>query len=199
MLDLGPIVLSVIGGTVHEYGTPKYNALIPAEIRKPGSRAAIVVDVYQVSTSCGYAVPLYDFVTHRTQLLRAFDKFESHDRFLATSNGQEQSEQQLTRPCDINDHKEKGAVSPRTSLRGYWLLKNMRSLDGLPGLATAPDAILIITPQSQFDKDTRPRMRHRKGVADVAQEPVFGDRISFASGFIFGAVAMVAFAAVWGS
>jgi hypothetical protein len=38
------------GGTVHEYGTPEYNALIPAETRKPGSRAAIVVDVYQVGT-----------------------------------------------------------------------------------------------------------------------------------------------------
>lgn len=35
---------------MHEYGTPEYNALIPAEIRKPGSRAVIVVDVYQVST-----------------------------------------------------------------------------------------------------------------------------------------------------
>ena len=37
-------------GTVHEYGTPEYNALIPAETRKPGSRAAIVVNVYQVGT-----------------------------------------------------------------------------------------------------------------------------------------------------
>lgn len=43
-------MLSAVGGTVHEYGSPKYNALIPAETRKPGSRAAIVVDVYQVST-----------------------------------------------------------------------------------------------------------------------------------------------------
>lgn len=43
-------MLSVIEGTVHEYGTPEYNTLIPAEIRKPGSRSAIVVDIYQVST-----------------------------------------------------------------------------------------------------------------------------------------------------
>ena len=45
-------MLSDVGGTVHEYGTPEYSALIPAETRKPGSRAAIVVDVYQVSTVC---------------------------------------------------------------------------------------------------------------------------------------------------
>ena len=43
-------MLSDVGGTVHEYGTPEYNALISAETRKPGSRAAIVVDVYQVGT-----------------------------------------------------------------------------------------------------------------------------------------------------
>lgn len=35
---------------MHEYGTPEYNALVPAETRKPGSRAAIVVDVYKVGT-----------------------------------------------------------------------------------------------------------------------------------------------------
>lgn len=44
------VMLSHSGGTVHEYGTPEYNALIPAETRKPGSRAAIVVNVYQVGT-----------------------------------------------------------------------------------------------------------------------------------------------------
>lgn len=49
-LTLDPIMLSVVEGTVHEYGTPEYNTLVPAETRKPGSYAAIVVDVYQVST-----------------------------------------------------------------------------------------------------------------------------------------------------
>ena len=35
-------------GTVHEYGSPEYNRLIPTTSRKPGSRAAIVIDIYQV-------------------------------------------------------------------------------------------------------------------------------------------------------
>lgn len=135
-------------------------------------------------------------MTHRTQLLRAFDKFETGDRLLAASNGREQFEQQLIPPYDTNDHKEKGATPSRTSLRAYWLLKNMRSLDGLPGLATGPDAILNMTPQSRFDKDTRPMMRHRKEMENGSQELVFGDRLSFASGFMSGAVAMLVFAAI---
>ena len=35
---------------MHEYGTPEYHALIPEGTRRPGSRAAIVIEVYQVGT-----------------------------------------------------------------------------------------------------------------------------------------------------
>ncbi len=37
-------------GTFHEFGTPEYDELIPPENRRPGSRAAIVIDVYRVGT-----------------------------------------------------------------------------------------------------------------------------------------------------
>lgn len=37
-------------GTVYEYGTEEYESLISPETRKPGSRAAIVIDVYQCQT-----------------------------------------------------------------------------------------------------------------------------------------------------
>jgi hypothetical protein len=37
-------------GTVHEFGTPEYNALIPIEKRIAGSRSAIVIDVHRVGT-----------------------------------------------------------------------------------------------------------------------------------------------------
>ncbi len=44
-------ILRIYGrGTVHEFGTPEYDALIPAVQRRPGSRAAIVIDVRKVST-----------------------------------------------------------------------------------------------------------------------------------------------------
>ena len=134
---------------------------------------------------------------HRTQLLRFHDKRETGDRLLAASNGQVQSEQQSIPPCDANVQKEKGAAPPRT-IREYWLLKNMRSLDGLQGLVTAPDAIFSMTPQSRFDKDARPRMRQTKGGANYSQRFMFGDRISCASGFVSGALAMLVFAAVLG-
>jgi hypothetical protein len=39
-------------GTVREFDTPEYNALIPPGRRKPGSRSAIVVDVHKVLTVC---------------------------------------------------------------------------------------------------------------------------------------------------
>ncbi|KAH7922712.1 hypothetical protein BV22DRAFT_1106485 [Leucogyrophana mollusca] len=137
-------------GTVHEFGTPEYHALIPAATRKPGSRAAIVIDVYQVGTSCGFAVPLYDFVAHRTQLLRSFDLKETCDR--------------VTDAAASTERDEKG-------LRAYWVRKNLKSLDGLPGLLTAPDC--KITPTSNFDRDApRPMMKTTKprgnGVANIS-------------------------------
>jgi hypothetical protein len=36
----------------------------------PGTRQIIVVDIYSVQTSCGYAVPLYDFVEQRQTLVK---------------------------------------------------------------------------------------------------------------------------------
>ena len=43
-----PFVLRA--GTVHDYGSSEYNRLIPVASRRPGSRAAIVIDVYQVGS-----------------------------------------------------------------------------------------------------------------------------------------------------
>jgi hypothetical protein len=37
-------------GSVHEFGTPEYNALLPEGIRHAGSRAAIILDIIKVST-----------------------------------------------------------------------------------------------------------------------------------------------------
>lgn len=37
-------------GSVHEFGTPEYDALVPPAKRHTSSRAAIVIDVYKVAT-----------------------------------------------------------------------------------------------------------------------------------------------------
>ncbi|KAF9235805.1 hypothetical protein BU15DRAFT_89454 [Melanogaster broomeanus] len=182
-LDGPPRIVRLFGvGTVHEYGTPEYDALIPAATRKPGSRAAIVIDIYQVGSvqrsihagtkpqSCGFAVPLYDFVTHRTQLLRGFYKKEAIDKSFASSC--EDSEADGERVKTARDTE----TVPPGSLRAYWLLKNARSLDGL---------------QSNFDKEG-PRPPLRRGTEsgdDKSGGQVFVDGKSLALGFAFGVVA----------
>lgn len=126
-------------GTVYEYGTPEYSTLIPQATRQPGSRAAIVIDVFKVSSSCGFAVPLYNFVAHRTRLHRFSDGRERVDRAHAL-------------PADSEDVDAQQINVPPNSLREYWLKNNMSSLDGLPGLLTAPDAIARIVPRNNFQK-----------------------------------------------
>ncbi|OAX40583.1 hypothetical protein K503DRAFT_599954 [Rhizopogon vinicolor AM-OR11-026] len=133
-----PRILRLYGiGTVHEYGTQEYEFLIPPETRMPGSRSAIVIDIYQCQTSCGYGVPFYDFATHRTKIIRALDMKESCDRASATAASTE--------------------MDPR-GLKAYWIQENLRSLDGLPGLLTAPDSKATFI--SVFDKEgPRPILR----------------------------------------
>jgi Pyridoxamine 5'-phosphate oxidase len=55
-------------GTVHEAGTPGFDALAVDFDLLPGARSIVVVDVDRVSTSCGYAVPQMDFVEDRERL-----------------------------------------------------------------------------------------------------------------------------------
>jgi len=113
-------------GTVHEFGTPEYDALISASERKPGSRSAIVIDVHKVGTSCGYGVPYYTFQGHRTKLLDLSDKAERKDRAAGAEY--------------LDDD----------GLKAYWTLENLKSIDGLDGLSGAHKSDVI--PQSIYDK-----------------------------------------------
>jgi len=132
--------------------------------------------------SCGYAVPLYDFVMQRTQLLRISYNAENRDRTLATSRDSDRQSNDAT--GDDGDE-----ASPfEMSLRAYWLFQNQNSVDGLPGLLKAPDAMLNMTPQSNFDKNSpRPMLRRSTKATNTNQ-----DRKWFLSGFMLGAVTMLA-------
>ncbi|KAG6372086.1 hypothetical protein JVT61DRAFT_8799 [Boletus reticuloceps] len=125
------------------------------------------------------------------------DKIEDVDRALALVASDRQPPEQAV-PVAGNDDGagEKPELSkPRLSLRTYWLLKNMKSLDGLPGLVTAPGAILGMAPQKNFDRDTpRPMVHRRTQVASTAR-----DRNWFASGFVLGAVTVFALTRLAGS
>ncbi|GAA3232159.1 pyridoxamine 5'-phosphate oxidase family protein [Oerskovia jenensis] len=58
--------------------TPEFDALRPlfAKERESGQRGIVVVEVDRVSDSCGFSVPLMDFVADRDVLDRAHDRRE---------------------------------------------------------------------------------------------------------------------------
>ena len=65
-----PDIVRLYGnGTVHDVGTPAFEKLAPRFQVLPGTRAIIDVAVSRVSSSCGYAVPLMDYVSDRNRLL----------------------------------------------------------------------------------------------------------------------------------
>jgi hypothetical protein len=147
-------------GTVHEFGTPEYNALIPISDRKPGSRSAIIIDIHKVGTSCGYAVPYYTFQGHRTKLLDYYDKKESADRAAGAE-------------CPSDD-----------GLKAYWALKNLKSIDGLDGLSNAHKSDVI--PQSVYDKAKEGR-KEQNGVGSIGAYWNRGD-LKFVAGLSLGLV-----------
>ncbi|KAF3039084.1 hypothetical protein E8E11_006719 [Didymella keratinophila] len=104
-----PQIVRIWGdGHVLENGSPEYSAFIADHKVKtiPGSRSIIIVNVHQCATSCGFSVPYYDFVGHRSILNEHFEKKEKKFK-----NG---------------DQKE--------SMDYYWAWKSARSVDGMPGM-----------------------------------------------------------------
>jgi hypothetical protein len=70
-------------------------------VQSTGRRGIIMIDVRKVGTSCGYAVPYFDYKGPRPTLINFFSK---------------KDDDQVTE---------------------YWRLKNLVSLDGLPGMRHA--------------------------------------------------------------
>ncbi len=64
-----PSICRVYGNaTVHELGSEGYDELLPNFTELVGARAIIDVAVTRVSASCGYAVPLMNYVGQRSRL-----------------------------------------------------------------------------------------------------------------------------------
>jgi hypothetical protein len=78
-----PLILRLYGrGRAHEWGSAGFNALrerFPA-IDVP-TRGIMEVEVNEVQTSCGWAVPFYDFKAERTRLLEHNAK-RTQDEFM---------------------------------------------------------------------------------------------------------------------
>lgn len=149
-----PRIVRLFGiGTVHEFGSPEYEALIPVEKRHVGSRSAIVLDIHKVSSSCGYAVPLYDFKSHRTALDNFSVKQEAEDikaeaEFCAIST----SPSTNTSTIDIQSKVQTYPLTAK-GLKGYWRDKNSQSIDGLPGVHSGFKATQQFSPNSIKARD----------------------------------------------
>ncbi len=70
-----PMILRLYGAaTIHQLGSPGYDALLPEFTDIPGARQIVVLDVDLAQTSCGFAVPLYDYREDRPTLVRFAEK-----------------------------------------------------------------------------------------------------------------------------
>jgi|HubBroStandDraft_6_1064221.scaffolds.fasta_scaffold56765_1 hypothetical protein len=66
-----PLILRLYGrGTIHRRGSARYSELLPGFTDIAGARQIVQLDVDRVQTSCGYAVPLFEFREERTGLVR---------------------------------------------------------------------------------------------------------------------------------
>jgi len=66
-----PMIMRLYGrGTIHRLGTPEYEALLPRFTDTVGARQIVQLDVDVLQTSCGYAVPFFDYREERPNLVR---------------------------------------------------------------------------------------------------------------------------------
>ncbi|KLO07052.1 hypothetical protein SCHPADRAFT_860666 [Schizopora paradoxa] len=145
-------------GTVHELGTPEYEAKIPPSKRMPGSRSVIVIKVHRVGTSCGWGVPYY--------------KFEGHRRSLLTFNQNAEKKDNNFVPSEEPDGS-KPVAGPRHGIRQMmWMRFNRSSIDSLPALSENGPCLSFLLPFSSAMPDTKEggfRVREPGRVASSAQ------------------------------
>ncbi|KAG8706937.1 hypothetical protein FRC09_002116 [Ceratobasidium sp. 395] len=123
-----PRILRLFGtGKVHEIGSPRYNELIPLEERLPGSRAAVIVDVHKVGTSCGWSVPFYKLEGDRQVLVDWSSSLEESDAKFAAEKGKPESPRTEDPNKDLRHPKGQ---------KQYWAGNN---LAGLPQAAIKED------------------------------------------------------------
>ena len=64
-----PMILRLYGrGRVVEPSDPEWNELIGGFAQQPGERSIIILEIDRIADSCGYAVPVYEYRSERTQL-----------------------------------------------------------------------------------------------------------------------------------
>ncbi|KAI0339774.1 hypothetical protein BDW22DRAFT_1335620 [Trametopsis cervina] len=151
----GQIVRLYGKGRVFERGSPEYEKLLqptaspddqydwPTPESRPGARAIIWIDITKVGTSCGWSVPLMEYIADRDALDKWSAKLEAGDAAAEDPHAL---------------HFERGFTS--------WLRTvNTWSIDGLPGMrhaAAKPEPEKIREVMVQWGLDP-PKERERGG------------------------------------
>ncbi|CAE6424758.1 unnamed protein product [Rhizoctonia solani] len=186
-----PRILRLWGtGVVHELGTPRYEELIPPADRLPGSRAAIEVKIHKIGSSCGYSVPFYEYVGERTLLCDVMRPREQRD-----ADG---CPEEVKNAADLTAHLKPTPAYPlpedsvpEKSLRKYWAVKNIRSIDGIPGLqlgrtyAGLPMARDEIRDNTQFHEPVGV-VGGKRGKVGVVETPTRGGWAPVVAAFALG-------------
>ncbi|KAF9477536.1 hypothetical protein BDN70DRAFT_934163 [Pholiota conissans] len=121
-------------GFFHELGSPEYDRLVGSEKRLPGSRAIIGLDICKVGTTCGYAVPFYKFIGHRTQLINWAAKKESNDQKLPGIDNAIDDTLAQTSSSSAVIATSSMSMNPN-GMKQWWQSHNLLSLDGLPAFS----------------------------------------------------------------
>ncbi|KAJ3269934.1 hypothetical protein HK104_005010, partial [Borealophlyctis nickersoniae] len=82
LTSAAPKIIRCFGkATVHLRDSPTYNTYLPpnSPSRIPGSRSVIVIDIDLVTYSCGFSIPIYEFVKSRDTLLEHGAKIEARE------------------------------------------------------------------------------------------------------------------------
>lgn len=126
--------------------------------------------------SCGFAIPLYKFQSHRSSLERWCDSLEIFDHLPASPPAK------ATTTDGSNSPHPKG-------LKAWWIAENLKSLDGLPALQLAHQAPAV--PSNTFNRNAPPKYGMMVRVAGDVSEDVGtegasspnNDELNEASGF----------------
>jgi Pyridoxamine 5'-phosphate oxidase len=87
--DGEPLILRLYGqGRSLMRGTPDYQRLLPHFDEMPGARQVIHLTIDLVQTSCGFGVPMFDYVEERETLPRHWEKqgIDNLRRYWSTRN-----------------------------------------------------------------------------------------------------------------
>jgi len=114
--------------------------------------------------SCGYSVPFFEFKSHRNRLHQFAAKLELVEQ---------------SYPTDVEE-------APEGGMKKYWVKSNLKSLDGLPGLLTAPTAKGSFQNLGVFEQ-TANKPGIRTALANAVDLKTF-------IGFILGVIVSTAFA-----